>query len=126
MITDQRGTAAPVKKTISAIIADGLEGMIRSESQVTSVGSVPLHMDASPDILDNGKIRVHIGLQYDLPRLAANNTEPGLTNLSPNKTEIREEVTLILDSGKAIVVTQSADPMSDRQVTVEVKATILR
>jgi hypothetical protein len=33
---------------------------------------------------------------------------------------------LILESGKSLVVSQAADPVSDRQVTVEVKATILR
>ncbi len=125
-ITDQRGGSAPVKKTITAVIADGHNGMIRAESQIAPNSSVPLHMDASPEILDDGKIRVNIGLQYDLPRLATSNTEPGLTNFSPNKMELRENVTLILESGKPIVVTQSADPMSDRQVTVEVKVTILR
>ena len=33
---------------------------------------------------------------------------------------------LILENGKTMVVAQSADPVGDRQVTVEVKATILR
>ena len=40
--------------------------------------------------------------------------------------QIRDAVTMILESGKALIVAQSADPVSDRQVTVEVKATILR
>ena len=40
--------------------------------------------------------------------------------------QIRDAVTMILESGKPLIVAQSADPVSDRQVTVEVKATILR
>jgi hypothetical protein len=39
---------------------------------------------------------------------------------------LRENLALILESGKAVVAAQSADPVGDRQVTVEVKATILR
>jgi hypothetical protein len=35
-------------------------------------------------------------------------------------------VTLILESGKPMVAAQSADPIGDRQVTVEVRATVLR
>jgi hypothetical protein len=31
----------------------------------------------------------------------------------------------LLENGKPLLVTQSADPISDRKVTVEVKATIV-
>jgi hypothetical protein len=41
-------------------------------------------------------------------------------------TEIHENLGMILDSGKPLVVAQSADPVGDRQVTIEVKATALR
>ena len=40
--------------------------------------------------------------------------------------QIRDSVTLILESGKSMMVAQSADTVSDRQVSVDVKATILR
>jgi hypothetical protein len=33
---------------------------------------------------------------------------------------------LVLENGKPLVAAQSADPVGDRQVTVEVKATILK
>ena len=39
---------------------------------------------------------------------------------------LRENVNMILENGKSMLVTQSADPVGDRQVTVEVKATILK
>jgi hypothetical protein len=42
------------------------------------------------------------------------------------KTNLRDSVTLILENDKPMIAAQSADPIGDRQVTVEVKATILR
>jgi hypothetical protein len=33
---------------------------------------------------------------------------------------------MILENGKSMIVAQSADPIGERQVTVEVKATVLR
>ncbi len=41
-------------------------------------------------------------------------------------TGIQENLSVNLDDGKPLVVAQSADPVSDRQVTVEVRATILK
>jgi hypothetical protein len=35
-------------------------------------------------------------------------------------------VTVVLDSGKPLLISKSADPLSDRTVTVEVKATIVK
>jgi hypothetical protein len=37
---------------------------------------------------------------------------------------VRENLSLVLDEGKPLVVAQSADPVGDRKVTVEVVATI--
>jgi len=42
------------------------------------------------------------------------------------KTALHDSVSLILESGKPMIAAQSADPIGDRQVTVEVKATVLR
>jgi hypothetical protein len=39
---------------------------------------------------------------------------------------MNQSVTVLLESGKPLVITQAADPVSDRKVTVEVKATVLR
>jgi hypothetical protein len=42
------------------------------------------------------------------------------------KTVMHDSVSLILESAKPMIAAQSADPIGDRQVTVEVKATVLR
>jgi uncharacterized protein YlzI (FlbEa/FlbD family) len=39
---------------------------------------------------------------------------------------VNQSLTVLLENGKSLLVTQSADPVSDRKVTVEVKATIVR
>jgi hypothetical protein len=121
IISDLRGSAEPIRKTLSVVVGDGQQGMVRSDSQFPGGVVVPLHIDASPDILGDGKIRLQFGLEYDLMRPGGDGPGP-----TPQKIEIREHVTLILENGKPVVATQSADPISDRQVTVEVKAMILK
>src|SRR5262249_6299044 len=121
VITDQRGAATPVKKTLSAIIGDQQNGMIRSESLIANIGVVPLHVDPDPEIRPEGKIRLRFGLNYDLPGEGQPPAAGGV-----GKTSIRESLSLILESGKPMMVTQSADPVGDRQVMVEVKATVLK
>ena len=128
-ITDQRGGAAAIKRTLTLIVADERTGSIRSQSNVFQVGDVPLNVDASPALLTDGKIRLGFNLQYDWPApfegAAANPTQqpPRGTVI---KTALHDSVTLILESGKPVIAAQSADPIGDRQVTVEVKATVMR
>ena len=127
VITDQRGSAAPVKKNVSVIVGDEREGSIRSQSRMPPAGligggGVQLNVDAAPTILSDGKIRVNLRIVYDLPVGEGRSSSPN--DVPPS--QIQESVNLILENGKPLVITQSADPVIDRQVTVEVKATILR
>src|SRR5207244_9092580 len=70
-------------------------------------------------------ICLRVNLQYDLPgSVTGNPTEAGGGML--RRTQIRENLAVILENGKSITVAQSADPVGDRQVTIDVKATILR
>ena len=62
-ITDQRGGAPPLKKTVSVVTADGMGGRIRSQANYAEIGNVPLNVDAEPFILPDGKIRVRVNLQ---------------------------------------------------------------
>jgi hypothetical protein len=127
-ITDQRGNAAAIKRTVSVVVADGRNGMIRSQSSVYAVGDVPLNIDVEPTILSDSKIRVGFNLQYDWP--APFETPADKARELPRgtviKTALHDNVALILESGKPMIAAQSADPIGDRQVTVEVKATVLR
>lgn len=125
-ITDQRNSAAPVRKTVTVVVADNFSGRIRSSAESTSGINMPLNVDAEPQLLADGKIRLMLNLQYDLPSGGDGET-PTNANVGPiRRTQLQENLPLILESGKSMVVAQSADPIGDRQVTVEVKATILK
>ena len=122
-ITDQRGGAPAIKRTLTLLVADERTGSIRTQSQVIAVGTVPLNVDASPTILSDGKVRLGFNLQYDWPAPLEGNPAPRGTVVS---TSLHDQMFVILESGKPMVTAQSADPIGDRQVTVEVKATVLR
>lgn len=125
-LTDQRGGAPAVKRTVTVVVADGRNGFIRSSSDVIGVsGGVVLNIDAGPELLADGKIRLGCNLQYDWPA-PLDQTERSPARGTVIKTVMHDMVSLILESGKPMVAAQSADPIGDRQVTVEVKATVLR
>ena len=122
-ITDQGGGTQPLKKTVTVVTGDNMSGFIRSVANYTSIGPVPLNVDIEPQILTDNRIRVRVNLQYTLP---ATPQGPAAGNVALRTTEIHENLALILESGKPLIVAQSADPVGDRQVTIEVKATVLR
>ena len=124
-VTDQRGSATPLKKTITIVVADSMGGRIRSSAESTGGFNMPLNVDAEPQILADGKIRLMLNLQYDLPSGGAGSEAPTGVGVI-RRTQLQENLPLVLENGKSMVVAQSADPISDRQVTVEVKATILK
>lgn len=140
-INDQTVGGAPVKKTISLIAADGFGGRVRSTGTLTQeyvqpgmqtpegkplvgvrpVGEVQLNVDANVQFLEQDRIRAHITLEYT----------PGASGPLPagsavTHSPLNQSVTVILQNGKPLVITQAADPLSDRKITVEVTATILR
>jgi 2-polyprenyl-6-methoxyphenol hydroxylase-like FAD-dependent oxidoreductase len=123
-ITDQRGSMPVVKKTATVVTADGMNGFIRSMANFSSLGNVPLNIDVAPQILADGKIRLRVNLEYDLPATmgqAESNAER-----IPRVTQIRENLAVIVENSREIIAAQSADPISDRQVTIGIKATTLR
>ena len=122
-VTDQVGSAPPVKKTITMNVADGETGRIRSTAAVPIKGggmdSVPLSVDATPSIEGN-KVRLRAALDY---QLLTESTDPAVRD---TKTSIAQSVTSILSDGVLTILSQSADPRTDRKVTLEVKATVIK
>ncbi len=118
-ITEEGGAAPPVRKTVSAVVGDGFNGYVR-ETASSNTGNVPvpLNLDAFPVLLANGKVRLACTIQY-LTALAREN-DPR------SRTDVKQNLVLILESGKSLVVSEATDPISDRKVTVEVRATILK
>lgn len=140
-ISDQSVDGPPVKKSISLILANRGSGRVRSTGTLTQewvtpgmtrpdgtpvinirpVGEVQLNLDAEVMIVGDNKVRTMLTLEY---------TPGGQTPL-PNESVItrsplNQSVTVNLTSGQPLIITQAADPLSERKVTVEVTATIVR
>jgi hypothetical protein len=133
-ITDQIGTKPPIKKTVAMVVADGESSRIRSTVEfrypvsvkndkgelikTTNSGNAPLSVDVSPAVEGN-KVRLDFSVEYS----ATDFQEDGSVS---SKTTVSERLAAILDSGIPLIVAQSSDAYSDRKVTVEIKATILK
>ena len=121
-ITDQRGSAAATPKTVTMLVADRYLGRIRTTGNVrvgTTYQPIVLNVDAQPEVLKDGRVRVQVTLEY-----RAQTAEGTQEENQPNS--LTESFSVILDDGKQVLVTQSADPGSDRRVKVELKATQLK
>jgi hypothetical protein len=148
-ITDQTGTAPAAKKTVLMTVADEERGSIRSSAQISRGGpiiNVPLSVDATPTVLSDNRIRLRLSLDYDVagtwlgpgggPAAVLGGVvtgTPGIAGADPDKSRderwsssVRQSIGVVLSSGVPLVVAQSADPHSDRRVTLEVKATVLK
>ncbi len=124
VLTDQMGTQPAEKKTVSMIVSSGNWGKVRSAGTVAPIGSPPfgveLNVDARPFVSMDGQIQLELVLEYSPP------TSDSRETLKTRPTGMNQSLTVVLQSGKPLVVSQAADPVSDRKVVVEVKATILK
>ena len=109
-ITDQRTDVQTTPKTVTLLVEDRQSGRIR-----TGRNNVVLNVDARPEIVRDNRVRVLLSLEY---------TPQDTEKTSP--MAMSQTVAALLEDGKPLVVSQSADPSSDRKVRVEVKATIVR
>jgi hypothetical protein len=118
-IRDQRGTAQPDVKTVSLVTADRSPSRIRTGGNVRTekfgVQEVRLNVDARPTLIRDGRMRLFMTFEY----------RPADTEASPSNN-ISEMIECVLAPDQPLIVSKSADPNSDRSVTVEVKATILK
>lgn len=124
-ISEQGGTGPAVAgnngtRSISAAAADGYRSSVRSGSKVrigegfTDVG---LSLDIRAFVVPPNKARVEIGFESTSIDDSNNRTMlPG--------TRITQ--TVVLESGKPVVLSQTTDPLTGRKTTVEAKATILK
>jgi hypothetical protein len=125
-LTDQLGGNAAEKKTVSMIAASGSWGKVRSTGTIRPVGdlayAVVLNVDARPFVSIDGPVQLELTFEY-VPVKSAGDAKDGA---GQRPSGINQSQTVILQSGKPLIVSQAADPISDRKVVVEVKATILK
>jgi hypothetical protein len=114
--TEQAGSGTPVVKTISILAADNYPGRIRSYGG-TRFGE--LNVDVTPRVIQGGRLR--LGLTVEYRPVPGSPKEP-----DADRPGLSESLTVFLHDGKPLVISQSADPSSDRKVTLEVRATVLK
>jgi hypothetical protein len=112
-ISDYVGSGTPQKKTVSVIVTDGYTGRVRSSRNPSSP---VLNVDATPRVTGDGRVWLRLIVEYS----------PPVSEKVQRGSPINESLTVTLQSGKPLVVSQGADPSIDRRVTVEVTATILK
>ncbi len=111
-ITDEREGVSTPPKTVSIVTADRQWGRSRSSGP-----HAVLHVDAQPEILPDGRIRVQLSVEYQ-PRAQAGDKGP--------VSSMTRTITAIVDEGTRLNVSQSADPASNRTVRVDILATRLK
>jgi len=117
-ITDQTGSGDPLRKVVTMLVADREIGSIRSSGSVRNSRRVQINVDVRPQILQSGAVRVMLGLEYNPGTLGAD---------APTEwSSLNEQIGVVLQPGKPLLVSQAADPASDRKITVELTATVLK
>jgi hypothetical protein len=126
-ITDQRGAGPSERKQVSMIVADMHWGKIRTHATTRPPSptagpnmDVALNVDARPFLTREGHIQLELVVNYN--PLDETNKSAGLIR----PTELNQSLTVVLQSGKPLVVAQAADPMVDRKMIIEVVATVLK
>ena len=128
-ITDSAGgqtAGPPAKKTVSMLIADGLNGRIRSSNYVmipnTSPQAISINVDTTAKVRAEGRIQLSLTFEYQ-PEVSM--PEPGQPRTSA-RASISESMSVLVLDGKPTLISQSADPASDRRVNIEVTATVVK
>ena len=125
-ISDQIGTTAPNKKTVQLITSDNSVGRIRSRADAQSVRGGPqmvnLNIDALPRLVGD-QIQLNLTIEYNPLKTSVegSNEEKSVT-----PTQLNQQLSIAMTSGKWMTVSQAADPVTDRKIIVECKATILK
>jgi hypothetical protein len=128
-ITDQAGPGEPSKKVVTMVVADRQHGSIRTKGFQPRPGNqfreVIINVDASPTILRDGRVHLIMALEYS-PTTPSESGGGQSGASDQGRSTLNERITFVIDPGKPLVVSQAVDPLSDRRITVEVRATMTK
>jgi hypothetical protein len=129
--SEQRSDAPAQPKTVTVTTGDGHWGRVRTQAQSSGIGGTPLNVDARPEVQPDGRVVLALTLEYGDKRVVEPSPQASGPVVVPQPRQVtdvnmNQSVTVVLESGRPLVITQAADPTGDRKVTVEVKATVLR
>lgn len=89
-----------------------------------------LNVDVNDVVVRGDKVRLRLGVEYNPvdEKTATPVATPASLLSVPSFAAFQQNLTLVLESGKPVVVTQVSDPVPgrDRKASLEVKATILK
>lgn len=113
----------PEAKRVTLVLRNGGNGSIRTQGQFVSARNtsdhVELALDGNVHVLSPELVDVTVTFSYVPPR--ANVSDTTDSAMAPR---ISESLTATLRSGRPLLVSRSADPATNRTVTVEMTATI--
>ncbi len=116
-ISDSLSADVQSKKTVTMLTSDGHSGQIRS-----SGGEGLINIDARPSVQRDGRIFLQLTVEYR-PELSPQQVQQSGTS---RLTMFTESLSLIVSDSKPVIASQSADPRSERKVSLEVTATIVK
>jgi len=136
LVTDDSGTGKPLSKTVTLNVIASVNrgeagtGQIRSSARPPGApvvqtadgkGFVPneltLNVDiVQPRLMTGNRVRVPITVEY----------KPYSAEPKAASATVRASVDMLMESGRKTVISQSADPVTDRKVIIEVTPTIQR
>jgi hypothetical protein len=122
-ITDTYG-GSPSKKTVTMLIRSGQGGRIRTANNLAGA-EVKLNVDAivrSHRVSANGPTWMEAQVTFEYTPAQ----QPTVEGARTFPAQLHESIDVVLLDGKPLVVSQSADPATDRRVTVELTATMQR
>lgn len=114
----------PSTKTVTMLVMDRARGSIRTQNRLANGPGVLLNMDATVHLLPppSGSGRIQLLLTFEYTPVQAE----GAAETRAVPAQLTESLTVVLQDGQKLMISQSADPVTDRKVTVEVTATVLR
>ena len=117
-IADAKGIPI-VAKSASLHVVDRDSGRIRMHNSHNSEGpnlASMLNVDATPSLVARERIRVNLSFEYTPVRQEGQALSLGMN----------QRLSAVVESGKSVLISQTTEPGTDRQVRVELKATILK
>jgi hypothetical protein len=117
-------SGSPEAKTLTLVLRSGGSGTVRTSGGVVRGGvGVPVRMaiDAQVRLIQTDLIEASLVFEYQ----AASPPDPASSESRPTgPAEVTERIQTNLRNGRKVLVSRSADPVTNRTVTVELTATI--
>jgi hypothetical protein len=118
-------TTTPAEKTVTMLILNSEVGMIRTSNTLPNGFDVGLNVDARVLIVPGtDQVRVSLTFEYTPAQIEYGGDTPGRIDRPVRPAKLNESLTVLLKDGEPLMVSQSADPATERKVAVTLTATV--